>query len=181
MKFASALVIATLVAGPTSAQSVVTHVYDALGRTTAGTQVRAGGANGFTAYVYDSAGNRTYVHSDARPPRTSVDALEPTGRLVLQQSLVSADGRFRFELQRDGNLALWFGSSLLWAANTYGTQATFLAMQANGNLVLYGPGGSLIWQSGTSGPGARLILQNDGNLVIYSGSMPLWATGTSGH
>ncbi len=55
-------------------------------------------------------------------------------------------------------------------------------MQTDGNLVLYGPSSSVVWASGTNGhPGARLVIQNDGNLVIYSGSTPLWATGTSGH
>ncbi len=103
-------------------------------------------------------------------------------QLVLQQSLTSADSRFRFDVQADGNLALWFGSTLLWAANTYGSQAMVLAMQTDGNLVLYGPSSSVVWASGTNGhPGARLVIQNDGNLVIYSGSTPLWATGTSGH
>lgn len=43
-----------------------------------------------------------------------------------------------------------------------------LLMQNDGNLVLYGPNGS-IWSSQTGGnPGAKAIMQNDGNLVIYN-------------
>lgn len=45
-----------------------------------------------------------------------------------------------------------------------------LLMQTDGNLVLYG-GGTALWGSGTNGnPGAHAILQGDGNLVIYSSS-----------
>jgi hypothetical protein len=49
---------------------------------------------------------------------------------------------------------------------------TALVMQGDGNLVLYGPSGAL-WHTGTHGnPGASAWLQDDGNLVVYS------ATGT---
>lgn len=53
-----------------------------------------------------------------------------------------------------------------------------LSMQGDGNLVLYAPGMSARWQSGTSGhPGAWLQLQPDGNLVIYApGAVPLWSS-----
>jgi hypothetical protein len=38
----------------------------------------------------------------------------------------------------------------------------------------------VLWQSGTSG-GTRLAMQEDGNLVIYHGYKPLWASGTDGN
>jgi hypothetical protein len=41
-------------------------------------------------------------------------------------------------------------------------------MQGDGNFVVYGSG-SVLWQSRTAGkaPGGRLVLQGDGNLVLY--------------
>jgi hypothetical protein len=52
-------------------------------------------------------------------------------------------------------------------------------MQGDGNLVLYDVNNSPRWDSGTWGfPGSFLIMQNDGNLVIYQGSTPLWASNT---
>lgn len=55
-----------------------------------------------------------------------------------------------------------------------------LLMQGDGNLVLY-TAGHPIWDSNTVGhAGAHLILQNDGNLVIYQNSTPLWSAMTSG-
>jgi len=52
-------------------------------------------------------------------------------------------------------------------------------MQTDGNLTVRGPQNELIWQSGTGGhPGARLVMQNDGNLVIYDGWTAVWHTST---
>ena len=55
-----------------------------------------------------------------------------------------------------------------------------LAMQADGNLVLYGEGHPL-WASGTAGhPGAFLVMQGDGNLVVYQANRPIWSRGPTG-
>ena len=59
-----------------------------------------------------------------------------------------------------------------------------LAMQNDGNLVLYNRYGRALWASKTEGnPGAYLVNQaSDGNLVIYSVSgEPLWASSTEGN
>lgn len=42
--------------------------------------------------------------------------------------------------------------------------------QTDGNLVLYGPGGEVLWATGTNyNPGgAALVMQTDGNLVLYN-------------
>lgn len=52
-----------------------------------------------------------------------------------------------------------------------------LIMQSDGNVVLYGPAGA-IWATRTTGTGAdRLVMQADGNLVVY-GAAAKWWTGT---
>ena len=57
-----------------------------------------------------------------------------------------------------------------------------LVMQSDGNLVEYGPDGTALWASGTSGSGVHAVLQGDGNFVVYaSGGQPLWASGTDGN
>ena len=49
-----------------------------------------------------------------------------------------------------------------------------------GNLELMDQFGIVTWESRTAGRGAdKLAMQSDGNLVIYSGSRPLWATNTA--
>ncbi|MCW2527386.1 MAG: mannose-binding lectin [Pseudonocardiales bacterium] len=73
--------------------------------------------------------------------------------------------------------ALRSGESLVSPSGRY-----VLTMQADGDAVVTGPGRRL-WSSGTSsaGPGATLVLQSDGNLVVYSASsVAAWASGTAG-
>ena len=55
-----------------------------------------------------------------------------------------------------------------------------LSMQADGNLVLYSAS-RVVWATGTDGSGAnRVALQSDGNFVLYASLKPIWATGTDG-
>lgn len=55
-----------------------------------------------------------------------------------------------------------------------------LIMQGDGNLVVYDPQGRARWNSGTRG-GNRFIMQGDGNLVMYnSRNRAIWSSGTKG-
>ena len=74
---------------------------------------------------------------------------------------------------------LEFGRGSEWPVGTHYR----LAFTARGNLELWKtPELSLVWESGTSGKGAKLIMQGDGNLVIYDDeNESVWASGTFGH
>jgi hypothetical protein len=80
------------------------------------------------------------------------------------------------------------GTNTLWANETLATNQSLwspshtyqLLMQSDGNLVVYGPGGPT-WSSNTRGNNARLVMQPDNNLVVYSDSGILFATGTNGN
>lgn len=56
-----------------------------------------------------------------------------------------------------------------------------LSMQADGNLVHY-QGGFVLFHTRTNGnPGARAVMQQDGNFVVYTvANVPLFATNTGG-
>ena len=58
-----------------------------------------------------------------------------------------------------------------------------LAMQTDGNLVLYPTNGSYLWQSDTDGnPGTWLDMQTDGNLVLYrADGRFIWQSDTDGN
>jgi hypothetical protein len=76
------------------------------------------------------------------------------------------------------------GQSLMAGQSTSSCDGRFtLAMQTDGNLVLYWNGHGALWASGTyQKGGVRATMQADGNLVVYnSGNGALWASGTSGH
>ena len=59
--------------------------------------------------------------------------------------------------------------------------AVALRYQSDGNLVLYGAGGSVLWDTGTWGISAgRAEMQTDGNFVVYDAhGTPVWASDTS--
>lgn len=110
-------------------------------------------------------------------------------------------------MQTDGNLVLYSSSGQpIWNSGTQGNPGAYLALQTDGNLVLYRDGIPL-WNSNTTSvpdylsrveytlsntslyPGQslltpdhkyKLVLQRDGNLVIYSQSRAIWASGTNG-
>ncbi|MCX4905851.1 protein kinase [Streptomyces sp. NBC_00878] len=82
-------------------------------------------------------------------------------------------------MQRDGNLVITDKKDRpLWAARTFGTGNT-ARFQRDGNLVVHNSAGKPLWATQTSGnPGAVLVLQADGNVVIKSGDTVLWNAGT---
>jgi hypothetical protein len=68
---------------------------------------------------------------------------------------------------------LYGGQSLLDGPYT-------MAMQTDGNFVLYANGNQALWQSHTyNNPGSDVVMQTDGNLVVYSPrGQALWQSGT---
>jgi len=103
--------------------------------------------------------------------------------LYPNQSLDTADRRYKLALQTDGNLVVYSPSRAIWSSVTLGGYAaTRLALQTDGNLVLYNNAGQSVWHSGTYGKGpARLTIQPDGNLVLYNGlNEVLWYSNTAG-
>ena len=73
-------------------------------------------------------------------------------------------------MQADGNLVLYRRSDMrvLWNSETQGRGGDRVVMQGDGNLVIY-DGGTARWNSHTNGhPGSALALQADGNMVVYA-------------
>ena len=89
---------------------------------------------------------------------------------------------YRLWFTPDGNLQLWntANEGIIWESRTQGER---LAMQADGNLVVYGPTGECVWSTGTYGNrDAFLAAHDDGNLVIYTADQrkTLWSSKTTG-
>lgn len=71
-------------------------------------------------------------------------------------------------------------------ANAASASGNFtLAMQADGNLVLYPTNnqvlGGAVWDARIFGANHQLVMQTDGNLVVYHGNAAVWNTATHGH
>jgi hypothetical protein len=116
-------------------------------------------------------------------------------------------------MQSDGNLVVYTANGgpstggALWSTGTYGHSGAYATVQTDGNLVVYastgGPStGGALWATNvydhaqtiasgtkltggwwTQGTYTRLVMQRDGNLVIYRNrdGAALWASNTSGH
>jgi hypothetical protein len=113
------------------------------------------------------------------------DTLKLGEELNQNEPLKSADGRYEFLLQGDGNLVIHGATDpernnkrVIWQSDTVGSGATTLALQGDGNLVLYDAGGHAVWATNTNqGKATHLSLHNDGRLELYEGTTAcLWKT-----
>jgi len=116
------------------------------------------------------------------PTPTSENGLRADEYLVAGSYRDSVDGRFRLQYQHDGNLVLvrkW-DSVPIWATNTMSASPGGVWMQGgDGNLVVYNSAGGLLIPSGWASHtcrfrGAYLVVQSDGNVVLYFGGRPIW-------
>jgi hypothetical protein len=114
------------------------------------------------------------------------------------QSLSSANGKYKVSIESDGNVVLRKdGNTALWATATDGKDVDAFKVQNDGNLVAYMTGARATWASGTggkSGSSTVLLMQDDGNLVLYKslesikpgnvalykGQDAIWSSNTSG-
>jgi hypothetical protein len=107
------------------------------------------------------------VVSPAAPNNANSNILSSGAVLHPQDLLLSPDGQSTLALQDDGNLVLYSNFKAAWNSVTFGKTPDRLVMGTDGNLVIYFKDGST-WSTGTQGhPGAYLKLQTDGNLVLY--------------
>lgn len=104
--------------------------------------------------------------------------------LYAGQSLVSSNSNYTAVLQNDGNFVIYnnITSNPLWATNTntnYVSQASLTLSYAS--ILLLNINCVLKWSStqplGCNGY-SYLIMQNDGNLVIYKNGTAVWASNT---
>jgi hypothetical protein len=98
--------------------------------------------------------------------------------LHLNECLVSSNGQYELVMQNDGNLVLYrYGSTKddrwsIWDSGTVNKGVTHAKLKSDGHLVLFADETSIV-DIGTSG-GARLLVQNDGNLVSYDVDNARW-------
>lgn len=121
----------------------------------------------------------TWTGGQPRYDYRDTDRLNAGQKLHEGQYIRSNDKRFALLMQPDGNLVLYGpGYYVLWHARTSGHSGAYLAVQGDGNVVVYDEGRAL-WYTGTRSAD-RLIVQGDGNLVAYAGGTAVWYTNTDG-
>lgn len=101
--------------------------------------------------------------------------------LMSQGSLISANVKFRLDLQADGNLVQYGGNNqVVWASNTSGNMNIWDAiMQPDGNFVVFNMNGLSLWSTDTSGnDGSRLVVEDEGGIVLYNAqNESIWSVG----
>lgn len=160
-------------------------VYDADGKATFNTRTFVPGSR----LAVQSDGNVVVYGPDGRWLWQSATAGNSDAEVVLEDGdlIVRNDDTVLFDSAtntgtRNTTLvtALRSNSSASSANGRY-----LLAMQADGNAVLYDTGANhkVLWNSGTFGnQDARLVAQGDGNVVVYStANKALWNSGTQGN
>jgi hypothetical protein len=138
----------------------------------------------------------TYLGSDTLNPGFRMVGFSNSGAPGSRNSeyILSANGRLQFFAQADSNLVIYdLGranwslrrdrlASIPWGCHLVGS---YLEMRSDGDLIFVGQsamfnGGAcadtIMWASGVTGhPFSHLVMQNDGNLVVYdSGGSPTW-------
>jgi cell wall-associated NlpC family hydrolase len=97
------------------------------------------------------------------------------------ERLVSPSGNMVLAMQTDGNLVLYApGGNVRWHTDTDGNPGAFARFQTDGNLVVYSASMQPLWHAAVDGQGASFAqVQDDGNFVLYrSDATPVWYTGT---
>ena len=86
-------------------------------------------------------------------------------------SITSKNGLYKFILQKNGKLEILCGGASIWSVNGPDSSVGNFVFQKDVNLVLYRNDNSVVWDAGIGGRGlwnAELVMQNDGNLVVYN-------------
>lgn len=118
--------------------------------------------------------------SGLTPPNSTITA---GAQLFAGAERKAQNGAATLVMQGDGNLVLYGQTGVLWATWTQGNPGAFANLDMSGNLIIYGPGLSVLWQSATwpgTSPAPYLTVQDDGNFVGYRTGIggAYWATMT---
>lgn len=99
--------------------------------------------------------------------------------LVVESMAWISNSHFSDVIRSSSTIDRLFGGERLLPGTELRSSGHRLIMQGDGNLVVYNPEGQATWNSGTSG-GNRFIMQGDGNLVMYNSSnKAIWSSGAN--
>lgn len=131
-------------------------------------------------------GKPTYLRNSLTVPQNNIcldgsagcSASFLTANDTKVNSIVSDNGNYKVTLQQDGQLVI-FGpnSKPIWSLQT-GCGMNGLLWLVSGDLFAYDSNYHTTWRTQNNFVGGgQLIMQDDGNLVLYAGSTAIWASG----
>lgn len=126
---------------------------------------RAGAACLSTAALL---GGLVLTTTTASPAHAALGATLGQGAALMPGDLVEGAPGVDLVMQHDGNLVEYVFGKVTFATMTF-VPGSYLLMQADGNLVVYTPNGVPVWQAGTAGqPAVLLVLSWNGTLTLVS-------------
>ena len=143
------------------------------------------GAHTYKVVVNDAFGN---THTGTTAPKTgchpalgTVNTLCVGETLEINRSLYSENGKYQVKMQSDGNLVIYSGATAIWQSGTSGLGYARLRLESTNVLTVYlYDQNKVVWKTAASTrPALGLVMQNDGNLVMYDTSKAsMWQSGT---
>ena len=102
------------------------------------------------------------------PPKapTGCGFVDPGQALASGATHSSCNKHYDLAMQTDGNLVLYHGNTAIWATGTNGKGGHRAAMQTDGNFVLYTAAGKALWASGTSGDEGAYLAVQDDGNLV---------------
>jgi hypothetical protein len=132
--------------------------------------------------LYNSANKAVWDTETFRPNSTL--AVQDDGDVAIywQRSIWTTNTQDPSSIQPGSQNRILSPAQSIQAGQSVSTGAYFFILQADGNLVLYKNGGTVVWATYTQNRGVtQAVMQADGNFVIYAGATPVWATNTDGN
>ncbi len=83
------------------------------------------------------------------PAPSACGTIKPGEGLTGGHAVKSCSGEYSLAMQLDGNFVLYHGPEWLWQSGTAGSDGTVAVMQTDGNLVVYGRTSNPLWNSQT--------------------------------
>ena len=101
------------------------------------------------------------------------------GILRREKYLQSRNGHYKLHLRKNCNLVFTCRARTIWTSQTVNNTVDFLYFDEDGtNLILRGKDNSTIWRAPTTRLGKKLVLQDDGKLVLYNScNTSIWEIG----
>jgi hypothetical protein len=107
------------------------------------------------------------------------DSITAGTTLAAGQYLQSSNDQYKVAMQTDGNVVVYGNGRALWSTGTAGHPGAVLELGTNGTLTVMA-GSTALWSSPGTGPNAVLRLTADGDLRVTSGATILWRNGAPG-
>lgn len=135
------------------------------------------------AYLYATATPNLVASGGANSPNRLLFVQQPappaaapgTDRLVRGEALapnqikVSQNGAYVLAMQGDGNLVLYSGGTPLWHTSTFGHPGAFAYFQGDGNFVVYSAAGVPLRHICTYGTAANMLLVQNDSNLVMFG------------